>query len=364
MKFILLSIVYCLLSTVNCFSEDFQVMMQVSKLEQNDSLGGNIVEQLPAFVYKQILNGKVKLWDSPKKEIEINIATLKNIETTSQTKFSQTDKFFLYEIWSVAKKEVQTRTVGFTFMNMSSKHEQVAYGFVDYSDIGDLFKTAKISCNADGMYNTTFEQVVKYKGFNYSIVQYGSQKVTTWEKSQQLKYEIFLNRKLVADVPPADNSKSVLFSIEYTKFFQDESVENSKKLFSALEKFFLENEEELFNIGGDKVTDFIKKKTIAVTKVDVSSVWTKSGDIVSFAPQSITIYVNDTPLNILRIQDVKRWNIVLDFKSLEDFLKEKKLYFVIKQVNEQEISVKDSEKYIKALMSSNWSQLNEVVKEY
>ena len=68
-------------------AEEIPVLLFLSTYDQDDSLGFNLVQSLPEFVYDQIIDGKVSLWDSPKKEDRIEPKTLQQIEKYAQSPF-------------------------------------------------------------------------------------------------------------------------------------------------------------------------------------------------------------------------------------------------------------------------------------
>src|SRR6187549_374731 len=80
-------------------AEEIPVLLFLSTYDQDDSLGFNLVQSLPEFVYDKIIDGKVTLWDSPKKEDRIEPKTLVQIEKYEQTSFKVTNQLFIYEKW-------------------------------------------------------------------------------------------------------------------------------------------------------------------------------------------------------------------------------------------------------------------------
>lgn len=334
-------------------------MLVVNKEVQDDTLGSNIVEQLPALVYEQIMTGALRLWDSPKKEIEINSATLQSIEKSSNTHFSQTGKFFIYEMWAVHKKDIQCKTLGFSFTNINDKKEAISYGYVDYNDVATILKSPKVQLNANGSYGTTFEQLLEFKKYNYAILQYGDRIIKSIQESEQIKQETFRDKKWLTSTPSIKNIKWVAYTIEQPKSLDDERGENTKRLFNSIATYLTENTEDFLNIGGEKITNNSQNKSIHVNKIEITSLWKKEDENISCDFLNFTIYVNDVALNPLLLEDVLRWGIVINFKSIEDFLKENKCYSVMTQINDQKIKPNNSEKYSKALNNYNWSQLTE-----
>src|SRR5690349_12888493 len=87
-------------------AEEIPVLLFLNTYDQADSLGFNIVQSLPEFVYDQLLSGKVTLWDSPKKEDRIEPKTLMQIEKYAETSFRVTNQLFIYENWTRDRKSL------------------------------------------------------------------------------------------------------------------------------------------------------------------------------------------------------------------------------------------------------------------
>src|SRR6188768_3959931 len=92
-------------------AEEIPVLLFLSTYDQDDSLGFNLVQSLPEFVYDQIIDGRVKLWDSPKKEDRIEPKTLMQIEKYAQTSFKVTNQLFIYEKWIRDRKSLTVHPV-------------------------------------------------------------------------------------------------------------------------------------------------------------------------------------------------------------------------------------------------------------
>ena len=99
---IFLAILLC-----ECLSKAFggdivPVLLRVPKADQHDTLGCNFVTEVTALVYKEIIAGSIKLWDSPNKEIQITGSTLMELEKSSDTKFTDQEIFFIGDLLSIA----------------------------------------------------------------------------------------------------------------------------------------------------------------------------------------------------------------------------------------------------------------------
>ena len=68
---IILFLLFCSLSAHEVFGEAVPVLLMIRSSEQSDSSGCNFVEQITSIVYKEIIENRLKLWDSQQKEIQI-----------------------------------------------------------------------------------------------------------------------------------------------------------------------------------------------------------------------------------------------------------------------------------------------------
>ncbi len=140
-------------------AQQLPVLLMLQRAEQVDTSGCNFVEQVTALVYEEIIANRVKLWDSQKKEIQITGTTLKEIEKHSSVSFVNQETIFMYEYWENNKKEIVTQTLGFSFIHRGNTAEEVAFGYVDYNDLKELFLKTRINSNASGIYSATGKSI-------------------------------------------------------------------------------------------------------------------------------------------------------------------------------------------------------------
>ena len=136
--------------SANARSEEIPVLLFLNTYDQADSLGFNIVQSLPEFVYDQVMTGNVVLWDSPKKEDRIEPKTLMQIEKYAESSFKVTNQLFIYESWVRDRRSLSVRTLGFYFSSKKPNGEEVAYGFIDYAELDSIFQFTLVPSNADG----------------------------------------------------------------------------------------------------------------------------------------------------------------------------------------------------------------------
>jgi hypothetical protein len=151
-----LHIAFILLSSTSLYAGKIRTYTEVPALihlvknEQEDTNGFNLVEYLPQLIYQKINEGKVTLWDSPKKQLSISSSALKNIENNNNVSFARTQHLFINELWTSSRRRTEFVIVGFSFLSESAKGK-VSFGYVDIQDVLGLLSTELIPCNVNGL---------------------------------------------------------------------------------------------------------------------------------------------------------------------------------------------------------------------
>lgn len=349
------------ISVLTSRSEVSPVLLFLSRQDQSDTLGFNLVRELPALVYKEIIAGRVPLWDSPEKQIQILPASLHKIEENSGLFFSDTRQLFIYELWDLDKKQGELKTIGFYFSNRALQGEEVSYGFVDYLTIDSLLRVTDIPTNANGNCELTFLDVLQSRYYSYNIVQIGNKKVTNVNEAIALKQEA---RSFIAGriPPPSNNCKDVLYLVNTGDTLHGELSRRSDRFIQGLEKYFNENKEEYYNAGGDRLTNFIEAESILLSELEVQERWVKKDEFIEYKLISLGIPVRDESPILLKNENIQIPDLLIDFKSVPDILNEKEFYFRIIKINDQDLSVSQSDAYLKGLRTWRWNQLTEFVR--
>ncbi|MCX6274430.1 MAG: hypothetical protein NTV09_04400 [Bacteroidetes bacterium] len=342
----------------NIHAEEIPVLIFVNTYDQADSLGFNIVQSLPEFVYDQILAGKVILWDSPKKEDRIEAKTLTQIEKYAQTSFKSTNQLFIYENWIKERRSLTIKTVGFYFSGKKPNGEEVAYGFVDYAELDSVFQFTLVPSNADGNCGMTYDDALKQKLYNYNIVQYDGKRIESVKEALAIKNEIkpLLPKKKWSD---QEDCKIIRYVIEDSVASKKSSFTETRKFLVSLEKYLIETPEYFLNIGGDQLTSDPANYKIHVDKVEMDEYWIKSGSNISYSIYSMKIYVNGSALNALPVDEIQQMDFLINFRSVNDFLKEKEFYFRIFKINSQDIPPEKAAAYLSGIAELRWSHLIE-----
>lgn len=339
------------------------VQILLDKDKQSDTIGFNLVRDLPDLLYKNIMTGRIKIYDSPAQEVALTPQALRTLEVNTNTTFSNTDKIVINQIWSSNKKRSNFQMVGFTLLNKSPNGTPVSYGFVNAREVYQLLNSVLIPVNINGTYRCTYWEAVLSMRYSYTVIQFGKRNFNThYNELQEVKMNTFFMGKPVENMVYPPNRKKVSYYIlpDYTS-----KITNSTYLFNGLTQFYKDNLEIYFNSGGDKYSNYLDKNVkVNVTGIKVTEIWLKNGNEKTYVPTEITIFVNNRPLNNFTMDDLTKYNLLFNFRSIEEILRQKEFQFFITDINGIDIPTNDADKYYKALRIYSWSQLTEAVKYY
>ena len=337
------------------------VLIFLSARDQADSLGYNLVNELPPLVYNEIMSGRVSLWDSPKKEVQIKASTLRKLEESSGLEFSKTTQLFIYELWDIDKKDGNLETVGFYFSGRSQSGEEISYGYVDYEPLVELLRHSPIPTNSNGNCFTSFESILVNKYYAYNIVQYGEKQINNLKEALILKEEVKSIVSSKTNAPDFD-CKLVSYMVDSTNSLETPGSNHSLAFINSLQVFLNENREVFYNLGGDKIRNFMQPGKILVTKVEVKERWKKQQSQILSELEYVRIYVDGKALDSLSAREFGKLDFIVDFKSPIDFLNEKEFYFRIFKINSEEININKSNAFLKGLRTWKWNVLSEFAK--
>lgn len=344
-------------------AETVPVMLYAGKSAQSDTLGFNIVTDLSTAVYRSVLNGSVKLWDSQKKDIQVLPSSLQKIEKSYSVTFSGCEHLFIYEVWTLEKKLSSSDIIGFYFSSQDKSGQTISFGYVDAKELPDTILGNYVHLNENGSEPVTIQRVLRCKLYFFSVVQYRGKKITSTEEAQALKKEKSAQVLKFIPCPELKEMKTVIYSITRDdSLFSAEENAKGNALLETLEDFFIENREILLNIGGASALNDKVNKSFRVTAMKVNELWKKENGEINMEPQIITLFINDRPVHALSIKEFLSFGIIYDFKSIYDVLKEKDFSMRILQINGNDIPFKYSNSYLRALRKYKWNGLTEYVK--
>ena len=342
---------------------DKPVLVNLNINRQSDTMGFNIVFELQNKFYDLIIDGKVKLWDSPKKGMQISPQALQGLEKTTDTRFNKTQNVFLHEYWTSTRRVTSFTIIGISFIN-DAKSGKVSYGYVDLSECWSQINTLQIECNVNGPARISLAEALYSRNYNFNIVQFGSQNFQKKaEEAVKIRNKAFFGKKTVEGLFSIPKTKEISYYIEPNP---DEPTDIGNALFNNTQTFLNENREILFNIGGDKYFDYKTfKSEVAITRIEAKEVWTQYGaSNIQTVVQNVVIYVNNKALSPISTDVMLNWGILYNYKSAEDVLREKKFRYTIFKINNTFVTENDSPKFLKALEKYPWTQISRYVKFY
>lgn len=339
------------------------VMLHLNREGQPDTLITNFPAEIAALVHPIIVKEELALWDTPQKQIKISPAGLQNLEQNAGTEFSAATDLFIYELWKENKKTIQTDIVGISFTYRSKSGRETVFGFIDYMELLPHLRQ-KIPVSVNGSYNTTFADIFSNKMYSFNVVQHNHKTIKTLDESKQIIAESITGKKL-SNARAIPQNKLVNYIIKKNATGQELIEKNTQSLIFAFERFFSENPEIFLNFGGDSFVNDFSAPDIYISSFEVEELWTKNSDgTINYQPLHIRFYVNEIPLQPISASHWLSWNISVNGKAVEEFLKEKKFIFTINRINNQNISNHEAGLFQKALYNYDWNKLSAYVNNF
>lgn len=336
------------------------VLVHLPISEQDDTFGFNLVEHLPSLIYKQILDGNIKLWDSPKKNISISGEALKNIESNNNVSFARTQNLFLNELWTSSRRKTEFVIVGLSFLSESSKGK-ISFGYVDLAEAFSILSNELIPCNVNGPAQLNYVNALYSRRYFFNVLQFGAKDFSVNPAASfDIKRDAFYSRKKIQGLYKIPQTKMVTYVIEKNV---SEVNDPGTDCMLSIEKYLNGNKEVLFNLGGDRYFDYMRPvHEITVTRIEIMEIWEKKGNLIQYKPYKIKIYANNKPLDPISFEELSKWQILINFKTMEDILQEKSFQFSLYKINRDLIPYTESNLYLKALREYKWTQVSNYVK--
>lgn len=349
-----------------CYSALFpyknvKVVLIANKDNQKDSLGYNIVTSLAQWTYNKLKEGKIKMWATPYKSEEMSFSSLQAIEISSKTNFADCQNIFLYEIWTSDKSQSSFSISGITFSSENPNGEIMSFGFIDYNSIEEFLKKDFIPVNENGSCKTTFYQVLMNKSYDYEIVYFKDAPIQSsksknpeidYKYSVKIKNKAFNQSKLNLNYIPVKQEKLVEYSIQSV----DYNI-NSNNIIIALETYFNKNKKDLYKYGGDELYKYFNNSKLILSECLVKEIWSKEGGKIYFSLQQIAPVSVGISFNPIPAEDVERFNINIDQKTLVLILTNKQFANHLISINGIKVDEKNASEYLKALTEGNWNRI-------
>ena len=336
-------------------------LIHLATSEQEDTFGFNLVESLPPFLYDQINKGKVKLWDSPKKQVQITAEALKSIESSNQIGFSKQQHLFFNELWTSNLSKTQFVIMGISFLT-DSKNGKISLGYIDIEEAMQCLNQNYVPCNVNGPAQITYLEAIYSRRYQFNLLQFGKQDFTQNPvQSFRIKKDAFFSKKSVEGVYKPLTDKLITYVIEPNDI---DSNDAGTVCINAIETYLNDNKEILFNLGGNQYFDYKNRLLdVRITRIEVTEIWTQlAGKKTATKVKHIRLFANNKPLNNIAFTEISKWQLLMNFKTLEDILHEKTFKYHLYKINQDLIPYNESDIYIKALKDYYWTQVSNYVK--
>ncbi len=344
-------------------------MILVNKDSQTDTFGFNVVDEFLDFVYTKVNEGKLELWDSPRKVSKINFLALQEIENSSGSSFTGSHNFFIYELWSSGRRKTNFDIAGFAFVSVNSKGEDVSFGYLDYTDVANLLKTYYVKPCIDCIYKLSFYDVFMNKMFKFDILYFNDKLIINehskhpekaYLKSLKIKNKAFGEGVTNSNATRVSNSKLITYFIVKTDYNK-----GSAAIFESLEEYFGLHRRELLNYGGKSFIQDFRETEVVFTQCYFTELWTKKNgviksELVSFEPVSFGNKFNH-PITPELIDSM---GIRIKEMDFEKYLGIKDFTYHLKSINNIEIDNSMQSLLLEAILSQEWNKISEFIKSY
>lgn len=360
-KLLVFAIFFGSLLQANAYT-DKPVLVNINVGRQSDTMGFNMAFALLDFFHNLINDEKVTLWDSPYKQNKISASTLAEIEKSSGTVFTKSQDVFLHEFWSSLRRKTSFTIVGATFINQG-KNGKVSYGYVDFAECWKYMAAFKLDCNVNGPAELSLTNALYSRNYNFNIVQFGNKNFAKKpQESIKIRDKAFYSNRKVEGLYHIPVTKDIHYMIDPDL---NEPNEIGNVFFKNIQNYLNVNREVLFNLGADKYYDYkVFKSEVAVTRIEVNETWTKKEGYIDYTVKNVIIYINNKPLDPISLDIILGWEVLYNFKTAEDVLKEKKFKYILTKLNNTYVTEEDSPKFVKSLEKYAWTQVSRYVKFY
>lgn len=230
-------------------------------------------------------------------------------------------------------------------------------------DVLPYLVSTQIDCNVDGPAALTFLQAINSRQYNYQLVQFGKKDFKrNPDESIKIKRKAFFSSRKVDMIYLPPVNKSVYYMLEPDKNSSDDIL---NKVYSQVEAYLNQRREVFFYIGGSRYYDYKTYLSgLKVTGFEINEIWSKAKNGIDYKINNITIFVNNKKLDPISMDYFSSFNLLFNFKTLEDILNEKKFKYSLSRINNLNLAPEESEAYMKALQNYSWKRVSYYVKYY
>lgn len=329
------------------------VILHLSADKQPDSLGFNLVRSFPKLVYREILEGRVKLYNNAAKEVQITPSNLIRLEQENKLQFDQIQDLFFNEVWKYYHRNFEFQVIGFSFFARTPAQKLLNFGFVDANEIRRLLENRYAETDLNGPDSLTYWQAICSKAFSFQVVKFGNK---DFEKKPELAIKLrkqALCAKTRKNTYPISRRKFVN-SVMYPS--KDEQLDNFR-ICSSLESYYRKNPQVVFRhiqVGPEYKN---REYPMTLTRIELQETWFWQEGKVHRRTDKILPYINGVAMDSLNWTELQRLNLMVNFRPLAELFEDGNFTFNIAQVNSSPIRLEDQPIVQNALIMGNWTRI-------
>ncbi len=330
------------------------VLLHLSSVKQADSIGFNLVKELPQLLYPKLLTGDLPLWENSNKEVQITKNSFAEKEKQAISPFVGSNDLFIHEVWKIFKSNFEFGVLGFSFAGKTKFGEKINYGFIDAADIINLLKTTNIPCNANGSSTLSFWNALQSKQFHFNVVQFGKEDFKTNRTlAFELRDQAIKSDKIYREFYKIELDKEIEYKILHPNI---NSNEENANLYFTVQKLVNSNKQTILNAGGDEYFTHLMFVPWKIENIIVKERWTKYNNIPFQELLTVQLFIDKHSITLNKRQ-LEELNLKMNLQGIEEYLSEKSFSFILQRINSQEIAPQEADKYYKALRNNNWNKI-------
>jgi hypothetical protein len=329
------------------------VIINLNSSKQADSIGFNLVKSLPPFIYKEILEGRVKLYSNASKKLVISPTSLVKLEQDAQSRFAFCEDLFFNQVWKRYGRNVEIHTVGFSFFTRKLDNTLLSFGFIDANDLEYALKSNIIPVNANGTSSLSYWEAIGSMIYDFQIVKFGNKDlVDKAELALKLKEDAVCKKR-----------KNNFFEIPLRKdiflaiYPNSQEKKDNALICNAFQNHFKENKQVLLEYINKPDLLLDPNYPIIVNEIRIREKWTLVDSKIIKETIQVTPYVNGIQVNTYSMNDLEELHLMVSFRPLLDLVEGRNYDANIIKVNNQDVPNEWRSKVAFALNQQQWNQL-------
>lgn len=316
------------------------VLLHMSKTNQPDSLGFNLVSSIHNLLYPRIVSGDIALWKTPKKQVLINKEQFKQLEKESNRDFKDNEDLFIHEYWQLLNKHFEFSVSGLSFVGVNRVGQPISYGFIDAVDVINLLKTTRIPANQMGPSDLSYWNAIHSKLFNFNVVQFGNLNFkSNPEQSLLIKNQACFSKKVTRAFYVPRYSKRITYRIINPEI---NSNPENKIIYSTANQQINKNKQIILNMIQRRISSEELYLNWEVSSIRVVEKWSSHKSLPFQELEKILFKINGNTYSLSK-QELSELGMTINLQGIAEYLSEKNFDFLIEKVNSEPILPQQSE---------------------